>query len=226
MVVQSAKAAMANANAYSTCQSGLCLKYVRTWLEIGSKEASAAKAWAAAKNKHAKDPNPPAGVPVFWTGGSQGYGHIALSVGNGKCRSTDVPGGGKVGTVDIAWITSHWGQKYEGWTEDLNGVTIPYAAKAPTNKGASGKVYVAKLVLGQQNSDSVARLRYRLTNHTQIPAGRKPGNGGGYGAKVKAAVSYWQNEVAHKIAGPKDGKSLSNQQAEVLFGPAYTVVKK
>ena len=224
MVAQSARAAIAHANAYSSCQQGMCLKYVHVWLEIPAMYASAAEAWMRARDKHPGDQTAPAGVPVFWTGGSQGYGHIALSVGGGKCRSTDVPSAGRVATVEIDWITEHWGQKYMGWTEDLNGVTIPYADRTLPNDAASGIVYVEKLHRGQTNSDSVRRLRYRLNGHSQMPAGRRPGLGAGYGIKVVNAVKYYQTTIAPKTPGPKDGSSMSNQQANQLFGPAYKVV--
>lgn len=226
MVVQTAREAIANANAYSTCTPGLCLKYTRTWLEIPSRYPDAATSYAQAEKKHPGDANPPAGFPCMWYGGSKGYGHIALSVGGGKCRSTDVPNGGRVGTVEIDWITRYWGQKYQGWTEDLNGMLLPYAAREVESEFAKGKIYVEKLKFKQLQSDSVGRLRYRLDNHSQIPAGRRPGPGVGYGVKVVNAVRYWQRNVGSKAPGPKDGTYLSNQQANLLFGPAYEVIEK
>jgi len=62
---------------------------------------------------------------VYWLGGSSGYGHIAVAVGNGKVRSTDAGGSGKVATVDIGWPESHWGLPYAGWADNVNDVTIP-----------------------------------------------------------------------------------------------------
>src|SRR5262245_57963853 len=98
MVVQSGDAAVQNANSYAHCDPGMCLKYVRTWLEIPSRESSALEAWNAAEHKHAGSQKPPRGAPVFWGGGSQGFGHIALATDNDNGRSTDTPSSGLVNT--------------------------------------------------------------------------------------------------------------------------------
>lgn len=225
MVAQTAAKAVANANATSTCIPGYCLKYTRGWLEIGPKEVSAAKAWYAADRKHAGDKKPPAGVPVFWTGGSQGYGHIALSLGNGMIRTTDRPTG-RVGTVELGYIQTYWGQKYMGWTEDLNGVLLPFLAGSGDSQWAGGDVYVEKLKNGQKDSDSVARLRYRLRHNRGIPAERAPKQGRVYNDNVADCVKFWQTTVVKGTPGPKDGEWLSNQQARVLFGPNYVVHPK
>ena len=121
-----------NARRYTTCSVGMCLRYVRTWLEIGSYYGSAIEAWRGASGKHWGDRTPPRGVPVFYEGGT--YGHIALSMGHGKVRSTDAPYSGRVSTVDLNWPEQHWGQKYLGWTETLNGVRIPFANKPKRKK--------------------------------------------------------------------------------------------
>lgn len=144
MVAQSAKAAMANARRYKTCRVGMCLMYTRTWLGIGARYGSAIAAWNGAKKRHGPKSTPPKGAPVFWRGGR--HGHIALSMGGGKCRSTDRPRGGVVSTVSIDSITRAWGYTYVGWTEDLNGVTIPYLANrdAPTARPAPVKPSASK----------------------------------------------------------------------------------
>src|SRR5262245_44435622 len=102
MVVQSADAAVQNANDQKTCDPGYCLKNVRQWLGIGSHEADAADAWRNAIGKHPDDKHPPKGAPVFWVGGSSGHGHIAL-VRKSDMRSTDIPSAGKVGNNDGTW---------------------------------------------------------------------------------------------------------------------------
>jgi hypothetical protein len=61
MVAQSPNAAIANADAYTRCEPAMCLKYVRTWLEIPSREADAQGAWDAAQHKHPGDRKPPEG---------------------------------------------------------------------------------------------------------------------------------------------------------------------
>lgn len=232
MVVQSADAAIANANAYTSCDPGMCLKYVRTWLEIPSMYGSAAEAWAAAEHRHKGDREPPRGAPLFWTGGSKGYGHIALALAT-SMRSTDVPATGKVGNDDGSFPRTQWGHTYAGWAEDVNGILIPYltgGAAAADDWRASGDVYVDKLHQGQHDSDSVARLRWRLDNHPDLQgSGHRPGYGNDYGQQVVEAVRYWQRNIAGGgagINGPTDGTSMSNPQANSLFGDTYTVHEK
>lgn len=227
MVVQTANEAVANADAYGTCEPGMCLKYVRTWLEIPSSAADAIGAWNAAAHKHPGDKHPPKGAPVFWKSGAggSGHGHIALVRGS-VMRSTDIPSSGKVGNDDGSWPRIHWGQTYLGWAEDLNGILIPYLGTAGS-KWATGEVYVAKLHHGQTNSDSVARLCYRLTHHPQMPGSHRPTTQtSDYTQDILEAVRYWQRNIAPQVNGPSDGTSMSNPQANTLFGVNYTVVNK
>jgi hypothetical protein len=223
MVVQSANAAIDNANGQSTCDPGYCLKNVRTWLGIGSREADAADAWRTAIGKHPDDKHPPKGAPVFWTGGSSGHGHIALTKAD-KMRSTDIPSAGRVGNDDGRWPREHWGLTYVGWAEGFNGVAIPYLGQ-PWQ--ASGDVWVDKLVEGTQDSDSVARLCYRLIHHPDMPGShRPPSQVRNYGQEIVEAVRYWQRNIGDGINGPTDGSAMSNPQANALFGDAYNVIEK
>jgi len=132
VVAASADEALRNAYAYSTCRVGRCLQYTRTWLEVGAYWPTAARAWEEAVLRHPGDRDPPRGAPMMWTGGSHGYGHIALSTGGGYVRSTDVPYAGMVRTLPLSWFGTHWPNlHYAGWTEDLNGATIKWLAQAP-----------------------------------------------------------------------------------------------
>ena len=243
MVVQSAKEAVDNAKKYTTCDPGYCLKYTRTWLEIPSRDSSASVAWGNALGKHAGDRTPPRGAPVFWTGGSKGYGHIGLNLqdnGSGSFRGTDMPSSGKVSNQAISWIENHWGLKYVGWAEGFNGVWIPYLKSGGGSGGggssgkvdpdkvyAKGDVYVSKLKKGQKESDSVSRLRYRLQNHKDIPANRKPGygdldgKGANYTEDVVSASKYWMQQIWKESHGT--GENWTNKQANTIFGDNYTV---
>ena len=66
--------------------------------------------------------------PVFWEGGSASHGHIAISAGNGFCWSTDIRRTGFMDRVPIDEIHAKWGLTLLGWTEDINGVTVPAEA--------------------------------------------------------------------------------------------------
>lgn len=126
---------LANAKAESKKSAayaiGLCLAHVNDWLGTPHVGGDAAGSWSKAKKRHTDD-NPPAGAPVFWTGGSSGHGHIALSEGGGTISTTDYPRAGHTGVgVSIHMPKDHWGLKYAGWTEDLNGVSIPGLVVVP-----------------------------------------------------------------------------------------------
>src|SRR5262245_4043609 len=126
MVVESPRAAMNNARRTLYCQPGMCLKYVRTWLGIAPKEATAYEAWLHAQHRHPGDRTPPNAAPMFFKG-RPAAGHITLGlVINGKQRSTDWPRSGIVSSARISEIERAWGQEYLGWTEDLNGIWIPW----------------------------------------------------------------------------------------------------
>lgn len=223
MVVQSAQAAIDNANGQSHCDPGYCLKYTRTWLGIGSYEADAADAWRNAIGKHPDDKHPPKGAPVFWLGGTSGHGHIALAKAD-NMRSTDIPSMGVVGNNDGRWPREQWGLEYVGWAEGFNGTRIPWLGES---EWASGDVHVAKLHQGQQNSDSVRRLTYRLINHPEMPGSHKPTSvHGDYRDDTVDAVRHWQRDIAPQVNGPTDGTSMSNPQANALFGDNYHVIEK
>lgn len=105
---------------------GYCLQQVRIWCGIGPRYLTASQAWANANGKHTGR-KIPRGAAVYWTGGSKGYGHIALSLGNGKIRSTDAGGQGKVATRTLEWFDNNWTSlRYAGWAWNINEVTIPH----------------------------------------------------------------------------------------------------
>lgn len=100
--------------------------------------------WLAAKIRNEGDYQAPAGVPVYWGGGSQDNGHIAVSLGNGMCRSTDAAGAGRVGTVPLDYPVRQWGMPYLGWSEDLYGHIIP------DPEGDLRRARLAKLALSRK----------------------------------------------------------------------------
>lgn len=117
-----------------TSTVGYCLREVRECYGVGPKAGDATEAWHQARFFHTKPKNMseaefiatiPRGVPVFWTGGSSGHGHIAIATGfGGRCWSTDIRRPGYFDRVPIQEITDKWGLKLAGWTEDLNGVRV------------------------------------------------------------------------------------------------------
>lgn len=130
MTAASGDKAVSNGRAVKTYDTGMCLKYVRDpcW-RVPSLYGDAYSAWLGSTKKHAGDRNPPNGAPVFYSGGSHGYGHAVIYVG-GNMRSTDNPSSGKVGETDLDWPVRAWGMKYLGWTGDLNGVSLPLSSSS------------------------------------------------------------------------------------------------
>lgn len=129
MVSQSASETLANCSATKTCSPGYCLWQCQEWLESPHAYPDASSQWRASKHQHpGNGMDAPAGAPIFWTGGSHGYGHIAIADGTGKCWSTDQQSSGKVALVPISEIKSDWGLPIAGWTEDIADVLIPYLA--------------------------------------------------------------------------------------------------
>jgi hypothetical protein len=109
---------------------GHCLEWSREQAGIPSKYMDATTAWEHASGRRPADADPPRGAAVYWTGGSSGYGHIAISLGNGKVRSSDAGGYGQVATVRIHQISELWDLHYAGWANTINGYRIPGVAAA------------------------------------------------------------------------------------------------
>jgi hypothetical protein len=123
--------AVAAANASFVNTPRYCARWTRSMFGVpalgdfdGDTAADAEDMWKAATLPHPGDVNPPAGVPVFYGGGSSDNGHAAVSLGGGMIRSTDARGAGRVGTVALDFPTTSWGMPYLGWTEDLYGHAI------------------------------------------------------------------------------------------------------
>jgi hypothetical protein len=103
-----------------TCDHVVGLAY--GWSSSGSHDAYAHWTQVPAKYKHAGDRTVPAGGLAFFKGGSQGYGHVMLSLGGGSFASTDVGTdgryqAGRYGKTTIATIESSFHETYLGWTQ-------------------------------------------------------------------------------------------------------------
>jgi hypothetical protein len=118
-----------------------CQMFVRSCLNVGALYGSAESGYYHTRYRHSTG-TPPPGVPVWWTDG--GFGHVALSAGGGYCWSNDYVRQGRIDKVPISSITRHWGKRYRGWSEDINGVRIYRVApkKAAPKKPAVSLAYV------------------------------------------------------------------------------------
>jgi hypothetical protein len=121
-----ANSAVLRAQASTSWPVDMCLQWVRTQWLIPAKYLTAIDAWNAVPvtQRHGFY-TPPGGVAVFWSGGSSGAGHVALSLGCGMIRTVSVIGTTNVSTDTIGYITKADPRlTYLGWTETLNGQPI------------------------------------------------------------------------------------------------------
>ena len=114
---------------------GNCLKAVRVCYGVNAfdftpkdkKVPLAVQAFEHAEHTHpTQDTHKiPRGVPIFWRSKREGRaGHVAISVGDGDCWSTDIRRDGFFDLVPISVIAPEFGAVLLGWTEDLNGVRV------------------------------------------------------------------------------------------------------
>lgn len=136
--------------------TGQCLATVRKYWNVNSKYPTASASWSAANTKRYVAPHDvPRGAPVWWTGGSSGAGHVAISVGGGYCLSTDWKRAGKIDYAKISDITSHWNLDYKGYTREINDVTV-WKPRSPV-----GIVRLKNLKPGSRHAD-VKKVKQRL----------------------------------------------------------------
>lgn len=150
-MVYDRESAARRAESSTTNSPGFCQSWTRNIFGAPSAgdvdrdgDADAVDGWKSEplSARHEGDRNPPRGVPVAWSGGSKGHGHRAVSLGNGKIRSTDAGGLGHVATVDLNWPEVHWGMRYLGWSETISGLHIP----KPLSRGANVDAAITNLM--------------------------------------------------------------------------------
>src|SRR5690349_18001264 len=117
---------------------GMCLALTHTARDIGALWPNAWAQWLNALEKHPFTSatvdwsKVPPGAPLFYQGGSQGFGHVATFVGVTKvgplCWSNDASAHGyapgQVNMVSPLWFEKNWGLRLVGGTNDLSGVDL------------------------------------------------------------------------------------------------------
>jgi hypothetical protein len=111
-----------------TYEEGWCLRFVRTRYGIPFK-TGIGTAWDALRDmapsrRHSNIANPPRGYPFWWWAGIGQPGHVALSLGGGRVRSTDWPRAGQIGNTYIRDISIRWGMTPLGWGHDVNDRSV------------------------------------------------------------------------------------------------------
>jgi hypothetical protein len=101
----------------------MCLWTVQEWFAAPHLHPDA---WTHAQHVDLIGGDPPPGVPVWYGPGTGSrFGHVALSLGGGRIRSTDCPRDGVVGDTDLHWPQRRWGHDYRGWSASIGGQDIP-----------------------------------------------------------------------------------------------------
>jgi CW_7 repeat len=201
MALTSASMAAVKAEASERNNPGMCQAWTRGMYNAPSVgdvdkdgDADAVDGWKKEPEwaRHS-DRNPPRGAPVAFSGGSKGFGHRAISIGNGYIRSTDAPQTGRVGTVTIGWIEKNWNMKYLGWSSTISGLQIP---------GLPGKTEEAKPAPKPEPAPSKKPKLKSLGVIAQEVIAGKWGNGEERQKKLEnAGYSYSavQAEVNHRL---------------------------
>lgn len=224
---------------WSSYPSGMCLEAV--WKAFGSIPSTgphagqypyALKGWEYATQRHPGDRNVPYGAPVYFTAGSNGYGHICISLGGNKVVSTDIPSGGRVGITTIEDIERRWGRTYLGYTTDFLGHQLVNLGSAPqpsqpSAPASSGGAYNPFGIGDARGLQKIARLGgYKGDIDNKFGAGSKAGfaqwlrNNWGYrgndelGPVMWAAIARWLRArwgyVGNDIPGPVMRAALQN----------------
>lgn len=140
---------------------GQCLATVRQYYGVAAGFPTAASSYEAAAHKYPSNDgrDAPRGAPIWWTGGSHGAGHVAISVGGGICLSTDWARPGKIDYARINEITARWGLDYKGPTQEINRVVV----WEPQPSAPRGQVHLGNLKPGLRNDD-VLKIKKALSD--------------------------------------------------------------
>jgi hypothetical protein len=202
-------------------KEAICLRFVRllyghdgvrrvaalNFSPANHRDPFAAEAWQNAQIKHqprtgVQPKAPPAGVPVWWTGGASG--HVAISAGGGYVISTDYPRPLQVNKVGIKDLTEAWRKTYRGWTEDINDVTVyvthevrlsklQAAAESQVDDGAAPKACL--IVNASLYAAGLLGDRHAMDEHLS--------------AKSVHAYRKWQAKLGVTGTGVPDKRSLT-----------------
>lgn len=185
---------------------GYCLKFSRNCAGAPAAAHDAITAWREADHRHSSGGTPPRGAMVFWSGGSAGHGHIAVSDGGGYVWSTDILRPGKVDRVSLAYLGAKWGNLHLlGWAEDVNGIRI--SGLEPVIADLVPTVHLANLKRGVTHAD-VRELQLALRRHgtgSLNPSGAT----GHFGSETEAMTRAfqqkqgWSGSDADGVPGPK-----------------------
>jgi hypothetical protein len=203
--LQRPSVSVARARRHTSGFSGQCLHFVWRCLDgqhkYGLPDANA----AFRASKHLRTTGtPPAGVPVYFLGSK--HGHVALSVGGGRIRSTDWPSRNRISEVKITDLAKAWGRRYAGWAPDMAGHMIPGVVTSTAAAKPTSHPYPGHATKRDDKGATVKVVQDRLNHHgARIP------EDGRFGPATENAVKKFQGarrlEVDGRV-GPKTWAAL------------------
>lgn len=116
--VASVAQALSNAAATTGWTVGMCGQFCAVmygYSASGYKDALTQWQQTPAALRRAGATDAPPGALLYWGGGSQGHGHVAIAAGDGTCYSIDIAGAGTVTRAPVNLIHTLWGLPYLGW---------------------------------------------------------------------------------------------------------------
>lgn len=188
--------------------SGQCLHFVWRCLDgqhkYGLPDANAA--FRASRHLHTTG-TPPAGVPVYFLGSK--HGHVALSVGGGRIRSTDWPSSNRISEVKISDLAQAWGRRYAGWAADMAGHRIPGIGTAATASRPTARL--KRPYPGQSTTPGERGVTVKVIQDRLNALGSGLAEDGRFGPATEAAVKKFQRAHQLKVdghVGPKTWAAL------------------
>lgn len=207
--LQRPSVSVARARSHTSGFSGQCLHFV--WLCLDGQHTyglSDANAAYRASRHLSTTGTPPAGVPVYFLGSE--HGHVALSVGGGRIRSTDWPSRNKIGEVEITVLAKTWGRRYAGWAADMAGHRIPGTSGAKSAaaalSGSAGNSYPGTSTTRDDRGATVRAIQKRL-----VALGAGIADDGHFGPATETAVKNFQKARGLEVdghVGPKTWAAL------------------
>lgn len=129
--IASVRAQSANGPRFAT---GMCKKKTREAYAVpsdGSKSAS--EAWARTDHRFDATKTWKPGAFAWWTGGSDGHGHVAILADKGHVWSVDILRPGYWDKVSLERISRSWPKlRLAGFSLDIDGVKVTNLPAAPT----------------------------------------------------------------------------------------------
>lgn len=162
-----------------------CLMFARSAYNIPSKYATASIAWSHTTQRGTG--TPPRGALVWWTGGSHGAGHVAVSIGDGTCWTSDFGndaylGDGKIHRERISNIAQHASFTYRGWSRDINDVLAVPEEEEDMALSEEDKKWITDTMVGVARNVVLTMLDGRDT--TFFPASFYPKERAAYSLKA------------------------------------------